>query len=293
MRIKIISIIVFCLLLISCNTNPSSGDSGINNQSSAPVYDYEQNLKKYKSNNSDIIKNRDVNKTLLKTEKAISNYLVDVGSVNECSKYTIDSRNLPNSKLMANPVSENKAEIIAKSIAKEATIYADKNNTTFDWSWNKGADIKYGRSNIDRKMNMISIEPIIKYRWCQEHENKLQEPIFSEHMYKYKIIFDDKYFHSLIVSKVEAINFGECRKKSEGFNYLPNGYRQIIYNTINSHDIVKYSTKRAWASTEAYSADTARYRGKMQGIFSSLPCDDFKLEYYELLKNADLKVQWY
>lgn len=282
-----------CLSLLSCKSNPTVVEAMPNGTSSVPEFNYTLKLNNYLAEHKEEVKRRDINQSLDLAKKSIGSYLVNVGAINECSKFQIDSPNIPNAKRMAEPIDVKKAKKLSLSVASEAMRYAKSNNSNFNWTWGSGNDIKKGKESISKKINMLSIEPIIKYAWCQEHVNKIKEPVFTVNEYRYEIKIDRRYLVDVLVPKVRALNYNDCKKHSINFNYLPSGFSDILANTINTTNIVSYSTKRGWSPNDRYTKDLNRYDVASGSMFKSLPCNEFKKEYYSLLSNAPLTIEWF
>lgn len=290
------SIIVFsCLVISSCKTAPISVDSNNSNQSPIPQFDYDTEQSKYMDRHRFEIDKKNVSKTLNNARSSIKNYLKTVGEINECSKYTIESRNLASPRQLAKPVNVNNAKDIAETFAKKAKDYATSMDAKFNWVWNNGADIQAGKNSIDKVMGSLHFEAELKYTFCRTAENSLENPTLQVITSNYEIIFT-KGSVSQLATKASAIFRGECGKELDGFNFFPNGYEQLAFNTFNHSSMGIVTQSYTNKNSNVYYNDKKRYSEAYRGnsiskLFKTSPCDNFKKEYYKLLNNADVKFQ--
>lgn len=291
MQIKPI-ILLLCLAVTSCAMNPSSDNRDNNHQSNIPHFDYDKTLNAYLSTHKDEINKRDINTTLINAKKSIIKYLNTVGAINECSNYTITSRNIAGAKQLANPVNINDAKNIALSIKDKAKDYAKSNNEHFNWSWNSSNDIKAGRDSRRKYMDNIYLDTELKYISCQRAARELTNPTFDIIKYNYFITFEKNYVKRLMAKASAAIHY-ECREEIKDFYFLPTGFYRITKNTFNTTNVDKIINKNGRISRE----DRKRYQkahniSPFAKLFTPSPCKDFQKEYYEMLKNVQFKIKW-
>ena len=230
--------------------------------------------------------------TLNNAKTSITRYLNTVGQINECSKYTIDSANIASAIQLANPIDTYEAKLEAIEIAEKAKAYAKSVKTSFDWSWKNGTDIKSGADLMNQRMNNIHLNASIKYSMCQSVTNNITKPKFYINNHNYRINFDKNHFKNQLASKAASIRHGKCKKESLNFDFFPNDFNRVAANTVSEIDIDKIILKYGRMSYN----DRKRYLdayhvSPFESLFKTPPCDSFKKEYYELLRNAKLQFE--
>jgi len=285
-------IILLCLVISSCKTAPTTVDS---NQSLIPHFDYDMEQSEYMSSHRHEIDKKNVSTTLNNAHSSIKYYLKAVGKINECSKYTIDSRNLASPRQFTKPVDTNNARKVAEKFTKKVKNYANSVNSKFDWKWNNGEDIRAGKDAIDKSMGSLYLEAELKYAICRTAEASLSKPKLRIVDSNYEIIFT-KGSISQLATKASAIMRGECGKELSSFEFFPNGYERLAFNTFNHSSMGLVTQSYTNKKSNMHYIDKKKYSEAYRGsaistLFKTSPCNAFKSEYYKILKNIEVKFQ--
>lgn len=295
MKFKLL-IILFCFTITSCNTNPSSKNESSNAESYIPQHNYQARVDRYMAENSEAVARKDIDETLRLTKKSITDYLYNVGQINECSKYTFSSYNVASSVNLAKPISIYLAKEKVSNVVKQAKEYANIHTTSFDFD--SDGIIQNGVDSMGRIMNEIQINAETKYYKCKGVSERIKHPFFSVKKYKYELIFNKEYYKNNIASKLLAVYMDECRaiNREAGFDPFPNGYKRLAENTYGS--VKKALGRYNFLENDMIMKDQGRYRivymnSGIGSIFRSSPCRDFAEEYYEILGKAPILIRWY